>query len=135
MWDSARDESGEWRVNRRLLILAGFIITALVVSVWPIRLIPAFLHVDAILHASMGVAITLILAGIIPRRDDILAGITATLGVVWEPVEWVWFDCIQTDACDAASLIEWMVGEDTILDMTLVAFGAVVALILIGRYR
>jgi len=135
MWDSARDESGKWRVNRRLLAVAAFVITILVVSVWPFRLIPAFLHVDAILHASMGVAITLILASIIPRRDDILAGITATLGVVWEPIEWVWFRCIQTDACTQANLIKWMLGEDTLFDMTLVALGAIIALIVIGRYR
>jgi len=135
MWDSARDESGGWRVNRRLLILAGFIIMATVVSIWPIGVIPWYTNLDIILHASGGAAIALILAGIIPTRDDILICITALLGVVWEPIEWYWFDCIQTDACTEVSLIKWMVGEDTLFDITLVALGAIVALIVIGRYR
>jgi len=118
-----------------LLALAAFVITILVVSVWPFRLIPAFLHVDAILHASMGAAITLTLAAIVPRRDDILAVITGVLGIIWEPIEWYWFDCIQGSACTQASLVTWMVGEDTVFDMALVALGAIIALIVIGRYR
>jgi len=84
----------------------------------------------------LGAALTLLFAALIPREDHLIALAVAAIGVVWEPVEWYYFRCVAgSGTCGRASLREWMLGQDTLADMTLVALGALVALIVIGRYN
>lgn len=136
MSNCAVDANGDWRVDRRLLAASAAVLSGLILAVWPVNLIPGFLHDDAVIHFSSGVALTLGLAALIPVRDDLLGLMVAIAGVVWEPFEWWWVRChLEYGTCVQSSLTEWMSGQDTLADMALVALGALVALRLIGRYR
>jgi len=134
--DHARDDAGQWQVDRRLLAAGSGLLGVLILAVWPVDLVPPFLHDDALLHLFSGVAITLALAATIPRRDDAIAATVALIGVLWEPFEWWLFRCYRgIGDCTAVTFREWMTGQDTLADMTLVALGSLVALVLIGRYE
>jgi len=134
--NSAVDEYGEWRVDRRLLVAGSALLAVAVIAVWPVDVVPGFVHDDALIHFTSGVALTLALAAIVPRADHIIAASVAVIGVLWEPLEWWLFRCHQgVGSCTEASFYNWMLGQDTLADMTLVALGALVALIAIGRYE
>ena len=133
--NSAVDDGGRWRVDRRLLALGGALLGLVVVAVWPVDVVPSYVHDDATMHFAAGAALTLLFAALIPREDHLIALAVAAIGVVWEPVEWYYFRCVAgSGTCGRASLREWMLGQDTLADMTLVALGALVALVAIGRY-
>jgi len=134
--NSAVDGEGQWRVDRRLLALGSVLLGLVVVAVWPVAVVPSYVHDDATVHFVSGVALTLFFAALIPREDHLIALAVATIGMLWEPLEWWLFRCYQgIGTCEGASLQEWMLGQDTLADMTLVALGALVALIATGRYN
>ena len=135
--NSAVDANGQWRVDRRLLALGSVLLSVAVVVIWPVDIAPDFVHDDAVMHLTSGVALTLALAATIPRRDDLLALAVASLGILWELVEWWLFRCYwgPGDGCSMSTLTAWLLKEDTLADMTLVALGALAPLIVIGRYK
>jgi len=134
--NSAVDDGGQWRVDRRLLALGGALLALVVVAVWPVGIVPSYVHDDGTIHFAGGAALTLLLAASIPREDHAIAAAVAAAGVLWEPAEWWLYRCYQwIGTCEYASLQERMLGQDTLADMTLVALGALVALIVIGRYN
>lgn len=135
MTDSARSETGAWRIDRWLLATAAVVLGIGVLGVFPLRVTPAFVHDDALLHFVSGVSLTLAFAATVPRRDDLLAALVATTGVLWEPVEWWFFACWRPGTCTTGDLAAWLTAEDTLLDVALVALGAAVALRAIGRWR
>jgi len=128
--DAARDADGNWRINRRVLAAGAVVLGIGVVAVFPLRLLPSPWFADSILHLSSGIALTLGLSAIVPRRDDVLALAVIVLGIVWEPVEAIHFG---TETL--SGMIDWLSGNDTLKDMSLVTVGALVALVGTGRYE
>jgi len=136
MSNSATGPSGRWRVDRRLLAASALLLSALVVLIWPVDVVPDFPFDDAVMHFTAGIAMTAALAAVVPVRDDLIAGVVGLLGFVWEPFEWWLFDCYwNRGVCSTGSLESWMLVEDTAFDIALVLLGSFVALVLIGRYR
>ncbi|WP_136687677.1 hypothetical protein [Halorhabdus amylolytica] len=130
MTDAARGPDGKWRINRTLLGASAVALGVAIVAVFPLRVVPSPWFADSLLHFSGGLALTLGLAAIVPRRDDLLALLVVLLGVLWEPVEAVHYG---RDTLPA--MADWMTNNDTLKDMSLVAVGALVALVAIGRYE
>jgi hypothetical protein len=116
-------------------VLVGAIIGVFVVGIFPLRLWDGFLHDDAVAHLLSGVAITLATAGLWPGRDDALLAATAAAGLLWEVPEAVWFRCEGISPACVGEVLAWMVREDTLLDVSLVALGGVSVLIATRRYR
>ncbi|ESS06006.1 MAG: hypothetical protein A07HB70_01551 [uncultured archaeon A07HB70] len=139
--DSARGPQGEWRVERRLVVGAAVLLGVTVLAVFPFRLLPSPWWADSVLHLVSGTALTLLLIGAIPRRDDAIAGAVVVGGVLFEPVEWTYFVCelqlpvIAPEECRAVTLTEWLMRDDTLKDAALVTVGTLVTLVLVGRYQ
>ena len=136
--DSARGPNGQRQVDSWLLALAALLLTVTVLAVFPLRLLPAPWWADSVLHFGSGTAITLGFAAVIPRRDDAIALAVAVIGFLWEPAEWTYFACelpVMPAECTAETLAEWMRSNDTQKDIVLVALGALVTLLGLGRYQ
>lgn len=113
-------------------IVTGFI----VVAIFPFRLLPEFVVDDSVAHLLGGVVIGLVGALLTDRADTAVALAALALGILWEVVESIWFQCLDGPPGPCApELAAWMVTNDTIADVALVVLGAVVVLVVIGRYE
>jgi hypothetical protein len=136
--DSSRDENGDWNPPRWMLAAGGALGSVVVWSVFPLDIVPDFVQDDALIHFFSGLSVALLLAALVPVRDDVLVLATMAIGFIWEPIEWFWFMCDwgrQIGSCSTGGLYDWMAGDDTIKDIALVWVGAFVVMVVVGRYE
>jgi len=124
------DRDREWS-----FVFGGVLLGVVVLGIFPFRLWDGFLHDDAVAHLLSGVAITLATAGLWPGRDDALLAATALAGLLWEVPEAIWFRCEAISPACVGDVLAWMLREDTLFDVSLVALGGVSVLIATRRYR
>lgn len=148
MSNSAIDDYGNWSPDRVMLGIGGLFIGLVVVLIWPVSLLPNFVHDDSLMHLSGGIALTLVFAALIPREDHQIAAAVMFLGVIWEPYEAYHFYCTGGDwltlvvqdahgtgRCSVDGVVHWMNRVDTVKDMSLVWCGSLLCLVGIGRYK
>ena len=116
MTNVACDQDGNWRINRRLLAVSAVVLGVAIIAVFPLRVFPSPWFADSVLHFSGGLALTLGLAAIVPRRDDLLALLVIVLGILWEPVE-----AFHYGRDTLPAMTDWMSNNDTVNYPTLLA--------------
>lgn len=122
--------------RRQLWLLAvAAVCGAIVVAIFPFRLVPPWPHDDAVAHLLSGVALAAIGAAATRRVDDHIALSALGVGIGWELVESVWFACYLDGRPCLPALADWFLLEDTLFDVTLVVLGAGLLLVVIGRYN
>jgi len=103
-----------------------------VISIWPLRLVGRHPHDDILLHLGGGLALALALTALCPRATHAIVLLVGAASVVWEPVEW-WLG--TQILATMPTLTAWLLREDTLFDISLGILGALLAMLLAGRYR